>query len=225
MVLAIFILSVTLVGVVLYFFHAMKKFHVEIQDTGDETLKKNTQVLDQARQKAIKMIDEANNKAMDIVNKANLSTDIASANFNQELIRITSMQAKEFEKISSDFIKFYGQYLTDLKSKNMEVFQNISKNIERSTTEEIRNFKDSIEKTTVSSQDMVKKKIDAEYETIQTEINNYKDRELKRIEDEIFTLLEKISKLTLGKAINLSDHEDLILKSLEKAKKEGVFRE
>ena len=151
MLVAIFILSIALVAVVLR----------SKNDIGN---------LSDTRQKAGRMIDEANNRAMDIINKANLSTDITSENFNQELKRIASLQIKEFEKATSDFMKLYSLVLQDLKSKNIEVFQNISKDIEVNTMEEIKNFKESMEKLTVSSEKLVKKKIDVDYETVKKEI-------------------------------------------------------
>lgn len=209
----IFILAVALVAVV---FSKPKMT--------DENLKKNTDLLDEAQQKAVKIIDEANSRALDIINKANLATDIASETFGQEIARVSSLQIKEFEKTTSDFTKLYSQTLKDLKSKNIEVFQNVSKDIETSTDEEIKNFKESMEKLTTLSQKEVKKKIDTEYQTTVKEIENYKKEELKKIDSDIYELLEKISKLVLGKALNLSEHEDLIEKSLEQAKKEGVFR-
>lgn len=210
----IFVLSLALVGVVFYLTRTIKKLHSS-QGSPD--------LLDEARQKAVKMIDDANSKAMDIINKTNLSTDIASDNFNQEVKRIASLQIKEFEKATSDFLKLYTQVLQDLKSKNIEVFQNVSKDIETNTTAEIKNFTESMQELTTSSEKLVKKKIDADYSSVKKEIENYKEEEFKKVDQQIYELLEKVSKLALGKALNLSEHEDLIEKSLEKAKKEGVF--
>ncbi len=212
LVATIFILSIALVVVVFYLSHIIKRKH------------KDEIGLSDTRQKVSKIIDEANNKAMDIISKANLSTDIASSNFNQEVKHIASLQIKEFEKATSDFMKLYIQILQDLKSKNIEVFQNVSKDIEISTMGEIENFKESMESLTSSSQKMVQKKIDSDYFQVKKEVQSYKEIELKKIDQGIYELLEKVSSLALGKVLSLSEHEDLILKSLEKAKKEGVFK-
>ena len=213
MLAVIFILSIAFAILVFYLVNIIKKQHSNdaIENLSD------------TRQKAAKMIDEANSMAIDIINKANLSENIASENFNQEVKRIASLQIKEFEKATSDFMKLYTQVLQDLKLKNIEVCQSISKDIEINTMEEIKNFKQSMESLTVSSQKLVQKKIDSDYLTAQKEIQNYTETALKKIDQEIYELLEKVSKLVLGKALSLSEHEDLIQKSLEKAKKEGIF--
>lgn len=205
------VLALSLAGIVFYVSHALKNQHTNLQ-------------LPDASQKAIKIIDEANSRALDIVNKADLSTAIASSNFNQQISHISSSQIKTFEKTTADFIKTYSQVLQDLKSKNIEMFQSVSKAIEVNTIAEIKSFKESMEKLTVSSEKLVKKKIDTDYETAKKEIEDYKVKELSQIDDEIYAILERIAKLALGKTLSLSEHEDLIQKSLEKAKKEGVFK-
>ncbi|MBI2613501.1 MAG: hypothetical protein HYW62_01920 [Candidatus Levybacteria bacterium] len=210
----IVVFAIALLGVVFIFTRTIKKLH---------STQESSESVDSARQKAVKIIDDANSKAMDIINKTNLSTNIASDNFNQEVKRIASLQIKEFEKATSDFLKLYTQILQDLKSKNIEVFQNVSKDIEVNTMTEIKNFIQSMGELTASSQKLVKKKIDADYLSVKKEIETYKEEELKKVDQQIYELLEKVSKLALGKALSLSEHEDLIEKSLEKAKKEGTF--
>lgn len=220
MLAAVIILSFGLVGAIFYFAHHTKKYQFHTQDNA---LNDNSTLLEETRIKAVKIIDEANSRALDIVNKVNLSTDQASDKFNQEIVRVATEQIKGFEKATSDFSKLYSEILQDLKSKNIEVFQNVSKDIETNTTGEIKDFKESMEKLTILSQETVRKKIDTDYENIGKEIENHKKEELKKIDENLYKALEKISKMVFGKAINLSDHEDLVQKSLDTAKKEGIF--
>jgi len=221
LVITVFILVVALIAVGYYFWRYAKKAGGKIDITGGDD-GKNVDL--QAREKAIKMIDEANNKALDIISKATLSTDTVSETFKQEMSHTSSVQVKEFKKATSDFTKTYFQVLQELKAKNIEAFQNVSKDIEVNTTKEITNFKESMEKLTVLSQDEVKKKIDADYALLKKEMEDYKNRELQKVESGIYELLETVSKLVLGKALSLSEHEELIEKSLKEAKKEGIFK-
>jgi len=223
MVASILILSLALIAIVLYLSQINKSLHANL-NMKNEAFQKNAQEIEEARTKAVKIIDDANNQALDIVNKVTLSADVASENFKQDLARVSSAQIKEFEKATSNFTTLYSEILQDLKTKNVEVFQNVSKDIEVNTFEEIKNFKESMEKLTVSSQKEVKKKVDLDYEAFRKEVENYRKEELQKIDSGIYELLEKVSKLVLGKALSLDEHEDLIEKSLEKAKKEGVFK-
>lgn len=219
---AILILALILVAIIFYLLKA-KILHA---DSGmkDDAFQKNADLLSETRIKALRIMDDANNQALDIVNKATLSTDSASENFKSEISHASSAQIKEFEKVTSDFIALYSKVLQDLKIKNIELFQNISKDIEVNTAEEIKNFKETMQKSTSSFQNEVKKKIDADYEISKKEIESYKKAELAKIDSEIYRLLEKMAKIVFGKTISLSEHEDLIEESLEKAKKEGAFK-
>ncbi len=223
MIAAILILAIGLVVVVFYLSRVTKTLHANL-NMKDEAFQKNANLLEEARTKAVKIIDDANSKALDIISKVTLLTNITSESFKKELSQASSAQIKEFEKKTSDFTVLYSQILQDLKTKNIEVFQNVSKDIEANTMEEIKNFKESMQKLTTLSQKEVRGKIDTDYETSKKEIEDYKKEELRKIDSGIYELLEKISKLVLGKALSLSEHEDLIEKSLEKAKKEGVFK-
>jgi len=224
MLASILILALCLIAVVFYMSKITKNLHTSF-DTKDGIHPKDANFLDEARIKAAKIIDEANNRAVDIISKVTLSTDVSSANFKEDLARTSSAQIKEFEKATSDFTALYFQTLQDLKIKNIEAFQNVSKDIEMNTMEEIKNFKESMQKLTVLSQEEAKKKIDLDYEISKKEIEDYKKEELRKLDAGIYELLEKISKIVLGKALSLADHEDLIEKSLQKAQKEGVFKE
>ena len=223
MLITIFILSVSLVSVIVYCSHNIKKGQFNL-NAKDEASKKSIDIIDEARQKAVKIIDEANSRALDVVNKANLETDSASDTFNREILRVSSDQIKQFEKATSDFTKLYSQVLQDLKSKHIEVFQDVSKDIETSANEEIKNFKDSMDKLTASSQKEVGKKIETEYQALMKEIEDYKKESIGKIDNDIYKILEKISKLVFGKALNLSEHEELVEEALIKANKEGMFK-
>jgi F0F1-type ATP synthase membrane subunit b/b' len=216
MVASIVILALGLVAAVIYIAKHLHGSHSSKEE--------HTSTLDDARTKAVKIIDDANNQAIDIVGKVTLSANVASESFRKDLSQASSAQMKKFEKLTSDFTVMYSQVLQDLKTKNIETFQNVSKDIELNTIEEIKNFKESIKRLTVSSQKEVKEKIDTEYEASKKEIDIYKKEELKKVDSDIYDLLEKIAKEVLGKAISLSDHEALIEDALEKAKKEGVFK-
>jgi len=221
LVLVISDLALALVITALYLFW-ITKGHISV-NTGGRRIPNNSKLSEEARLKAIKIIDEANNQAMDIVSKATLTAATASDSFRDNLLHTSSAQIKEFEKATSDFTALYFQVLQDLKTKNIEVFQSLSKDIEKDTVDEIKSFKESMQKLTMLSQDEIKKKIDADYEILKTEIENHKKEKMQKVDSEIYGLLEEISKLVLGKALSLSEHEELIEESVKKAKKEGIF--
>ena len=55
------------------------------------------------------------------------------------------------------------------------------------------------------------------------EIEEHQEKVLKRINESMYAILLRVSREVLGHALGLEDHQDLILKSLANAKKEGFF--
>lgn len=217
MTIAILVLAITLVIIVFYLSKITKIIH------GNTNFQNDIDPLYDAKTKAIKIIDDANNKAIDIVSNVTLSKNTALENFKQEIAHVAAIQTEEFEKATSEFTKSYFQTLQELKIKNIEAFQNVSKDIEMNSAEEIKNFKESLQKITTSSQNEVQKKIETEYLIAKKEIDDYRREGLEKTSAKIYEILEKTAKIVFNKAINLSEHEDLIIKSLETAKKGGLF--
>lgn len=220
----ILIIPLGLIIITVYFSRLTKRFHLyQIEINGSKSPAAKDKTLDEARNKAMKIIDDANNKALDIVQKSNLFVSSISDNFDSQLKNVTSIQLKAFGKATTEFIQLYASVLNDLKSKNIEVFQTVSKNIENSTLEEVKKFKNIIEEETIASRKVLKEKIDREYLIAKKDVDLYKQNEIRMIEDNIYEILEKVASLVLGKAIKVSEHEELIIKALDKAKENGVF--
>lgn len=226
LLITIFVLTITTVVLIFYLLKSTKKlqlYRTEYENTKTAIAKNNLSILNEARNKAVKIIDDANNKALDVVQRSNLFINVTNENFNKELKNLAEKEFKNFEKATSDFINQYGSVLSDLKSRNIEIFQNISNNIEITTLEEIKKFKNIIEQETISSEKMIAKKVDHEYSLAKKDVEIYKQDRLKIIDEKIYAILEKISKLVIGRALDLSDHEQLIIQSLEEAKKQEIF--
>lgn len=220
----ILIIPIALLLIAVYFSKLAKRLHLyQIDMDSPKSKNYKDKTLDEARSKAMKIIDEANNKALDIVQKSNLFVSSISDNFDSQLKNVTSIQLKAFGKATTEFIQLYASVLNDLKSKNIEVFQNVSKNIENSTLEEVKKFKSIIEGETIASRKVLKEKIDREYLIAKKDVDTYKENELKMIEDNIYEILEKVASMVIGKAIKASEHEELIIKALNRAKENGVF--
>lgn len=57
----------------------------------------------------------------------------------------------------------------------------------------------------------------------QGEIQTYKENQMEGIDAEVQAIIDRVAPEVLGKTISLEDHEQLVWKALEKAKREGIF--
>ena len=85
-------------------------------------------------------------------------------------------------------------------------------------------FKKMLAEITISQEEEAKRKIENVYQAMLVEVEKARDERLQKLGEEIFNILTSVSLRVLGKSLSVSDHEQLILEALEKAKKEGVFR-
>ncbi|MBL7078034.1 hypothetical protein ISS42_00015 [Candidatus Shapirobacteria bacterium] len=61
------------------------------------------------------------------------------------------------------------------------------------------------------------------YQAMIKEINEEKGKRRQKLDEEIVLIIEEVAKDVLGRSFSLQEHEELIFKALEKAKKRGVF--
>lgn len=60
-------------------------------------------------------------------------------------------------------------------------------------------------------------------EEVEREIENYKKEKMKEVEEKIYQIIRDVAKKIIGKTIDLSTHEKLVIEALEKARKEKIL--
>jgi hypothetical protein len=61
------------------------------------------------------------------------------------------------------------------------------------------------------------------YKKMEDEVEAYKVERLKKVDERIFDLLKDASVKAIGKLLSPEDHEDVVIKALEDAKRENVL--
>lgn len=120
---------------------------------------------------------------------------------------------KEFrtvvDEIKSDFVKEATEKLTA---------------IGKITEDETNDFKEILRKETVGAQTFIGNKINQDFESVRAELAEYKKARLEEIEKNIQAILKQVIIDSIGNSLNIQIHEDLVLESLDKAKKTGFFK-
>lgn len=222
LVIIAFVLGLGLVVLIVFYAQVLNKLHLMQKD--EEKLKqqinkKGEEVLDRAREKAEEVITEAVDKAQEILGSAALFNEKAKSILDRKLESVSKNQAGMLERSSLDLLKDYEKAIEELKQDNINLFRNISKNIETYASQELKDFKDTLQKETVDSQKIVEQKIEEEFKKAEDDLKTYKLEQLKKIDESIFLLLHNISEMTIGKILNFEQHEELIIEALEKAKR------
>mgnify|MGYP001579381323 CR=1 FL=1 len=90
-------------------------------------------------------------------------------------------------------------------------------------TNEIDSFKKALQTGTVGVQKLVGEKVASRYDEVTAEIESYKKSQLASVDEKIITILQTVAQKVFAKSIPVEQHVELVLKSLEEAKRDGMF--
>ncbi len=169
------------------------------------------------------LIESANKKAEEIILHAS-EIKQESTNFLQESVELMlADQKKILEEASTALSKQFEAQLKQVNDNNIQLLRNIYKGIETDVKSDYSEYKDVIKKQTFEAESVAKEKIKQEYEKLEIEIKEYREKMLTKVNDDIYKILINISKAVLGKSLDTKEHEDLIIDSLNRAKKENII--
>ena len=101
-----------------------------------------------------------------------------------------------------------GSYQTSLKqlaSASLNGFQTVTNELELDLQKQIKEFRTSL------------------LANLEKEVEEYKTAKIRRIDQASVGLVQKVANEVLNKSLSMEDHQKLVVQSLERAKKEGVF--
>lgn len=153
------------------------------------------------RQKEEEILDEARKKSYEIVS-------IAYEKAGKVLSQTENVDKKLNEK---------------LKKAYEDAFSITRGEVRDAIDREIGELKTSLEKETFAGEAEVKEKISQDYLKLEAELEAYKAKKFEEIEGIALKIAKDAVYKFLGNSISLEQHRDLIVKSLEEAKKANVF--
>ena len=142
------------------------------------------------------------------------------------------------EEAREDLKKQSQRLVKESISKDSEVFQITIKDITETYKQELKNFhstqKEEYSKLLSSAKALINEDLtnlrkeltrlsDEERSKVQEEISYYKNSLKNELDDKIFSIVSDVARQTIGESIDVSKHEELVLRSLNKAKNERFF--
>jgi hypothetical protein len=163
---------------------------------------------------AAEIVKRANLKALQILENSN----IFSRNLRKDM-------ESSIDHLSNTLLDTYKQAVEEEKQRNIEKIADISEEVRDELVEHVGEFKSALEQETIKTQELIKEKTDTAYQDVMKQLDEYKASEFRKIDEKIYEILVTAVKKSVGKTINTQAHAEIILESLDEAKKEGVFDE
>lgn len=205
------------------FFYYMYKREKEFQEHEGHLLQNYDQIIQQANEKAKDIIDQASQQAGIILSQAQTAKLNLDTKAGEAFKQITDEQIQLLQTTTKEYFTDYQSSLDEVKKHYAQQLGETLSDIRDATQKEIVQLKTILDTQVNQSQQSVSGKMQEEFSKTQVELNEYKRHQMQKIEAQINDLLIRVSEEILGKVIPLRDHQQLILESLESAKKEGMF--
>ena len=203
-------LIILLIGVVVAYLRMVKKY-LDLKEIGTEGVDPQT-IIRQAQEKAQRILDNAQHDARETISKASNYLDI-----NQNLV------AKELQRASQIYAKKYEQILLATQDNIIKTIQTIPEDSKKVLLSEISTIRTLLSGQVQKAADEAKSLVTDAYKKAEQEVENYKNVRMREIDESIVMILKEVARKVLAKEISQEEHEKLVLKALEEAKRQNVF--
>lgn len=197
--------------------------------------KKDEQVIKkQMEQEAKETILRAQSMAADIVKNANAEletskqflktqTDQLLKTMKDGLSETLSNTSNNIQTTTTKTLEDYHQSLLNLNESLKNYASELQQKLGAETAGRIDQFNQEIQKEIASVRSLNQEKVNTRLQTLDQELDKIKKEHYEALQKSIFVVLARISKKVLGRSIDISTHEQLVIDALEKAKKENFF--
>ncbi len=186
---------------------------------------KSLEKINAARDRSLKILSDASMQAEQILSQADLLKKDMNMDVRKQLEALTKKQKETLTESSGRLLQEFQQLVKDLTNEDINIYKDVTKDIERVTIEEVKSFEERLHNETIGQEKIVDQKIEEAFEKTKQEIENYKKEKLASVDSEVESILQEVTKEVLGKRLSFQDHQDIIKAALEKAKQEIVTKE
>lgn len=169
-------------------------------------------LLTSATLRAQKLLENANSEARDVVKNASIYLKSEEGKI-----------AKEIQKAADTNTKIFQEAVDQIKNDSLRQLSVLPQDIKLLMVSSVDNFRLGLQEELVKAQAQASQTVMNSFKKAQEEIDNYKKEKEKKIDEGALKLIAQLSKRVLGKDISLEEHEKMVVKALEEAKKQGFF--
>lgn len=211
-ILVLLLVSIILlcIGLLAMYFRLVKRYE-ELRHGKEANIDPET-LLSQARLRSQQILEEAHTKSIQILARS------------EEIVKKDNgIIAQELQKLHENYAKTYKEAIDNTKNVAEKMIQNIPQDVKVSLISAIDGFRLSLAHEVNKAQQLASGAIREAYEKAAQEVNKYKEERMAQVDRSILLIVKEVTEKVLSKSVSLEEHEKLVQKSLEEAKKQKVF--
>jgi hypothetical protein len=208
------VIEVLVVVLLVVLFKLLRKYQdlkAEQQRFKTEAQTKAEAIFTKAEKEAESLLNDARVKAQTLVAEAEGFSKEGSKRLQESLDWLLQSQTRT-----------YTEQLEATRQETEKRLLKIADEINSQALTEIKVFANNLAQQTKASQEETQAVVKQAYSTLQEEVERYRQQRFAQVDEVVRSMVMKVTSEVMGKSLTSSDHEVLIIKALEEAKKKNM---
>lgn len=219
----LFIAFILILGGIAIFAYSILKKEREFEQKQTKTFEDYEKVLDTAHGEAKQLLDSTVSSSARILQDTRETNEHVEETLDTILHTMAEKHIRHLNEQSLLLQKSYDENMKRVASEFQENATQMVKITEQGLHDSLENFTKSLVGKTAESEALIDKRTQELLQQIEVEAASYKKIRMAKIEKQIKELVQKTYTDVLHQTIPDSLHEEIIIESLAKAQKEGMF--
>lgn len=220
---AMFVGVLSILGASALFLYSILKKESDFQEHEKETFTNYKRVIKNAHKHARSLLYQASRTAETIINSSHGTNADLEADIDKILQAIAQKHITSINNLSNNYEKEYQQKLTQIEE---QLAQNSTSSIQEAQTiskKILEEYATGLLKQSAESEEIVHAKTQEFLAQAEREIQEYKKSKIEEVNTKADKVIQKVYRDVLHASFSPEFQSELIIKSLEKAKREGMF--
>ena len=201
--------------------HIHKKGRVEKQKLPTEAEIRH--ILLNANEEAVELMRVATEKAREILQSEKHIKEGVADSLAKELTALAEQHKQYLQDASLKYVETYEHMAEQAQEEYLSTLHEASQTMAGDAKQTLDMFETFLKDQTIGYKQQMEKKIDDLRNNVNEQVNEYKKEKLKRVDKAINEIVISVAKIVIGSSLNIKEHNELVLRALEEAKKEGFF--
>ncbi len=143
--------------------------------------------------------------------------------FKESLENIISKDSLMIENTSSNIIKYYQDTVNSLTANYNFNSQKLTENLNLELKKRVDQLATIVAEQSEESKKVFSSEIQKDLVLIKRDLANYSQGKFAQVDAKAYQIISETAKNTVGKVINMVDHQELVMQALDEAKKDKFF--
>ena len=143
--------------------------------------------------------------------------------FKESLENIISKDSLMIENTSSNIIKYYQDTVNSLTANYNFNSQKLTENLNLELKKRVDQLTTIVAEQSEESKKVFSSEIQKDLVLIKKDLVNYSKGKFAQVDAKAYQIISETAKNTVGKVINMVDHQELVMQALDEAKKDKFF--